>query len=275
MTMEVKRISVLGCGWLGKALALDLRGKGYIVKGSRRHVLEDDELKQCGVEMYRVDVQDVKTDYDSADFFNSDVLIINFPPGRTAEQTGKHVLQIKNLLPVLRRYDVKKTIFISSTSVYPDSNREVFEEDAENPEKPGGQALLRAEQMMMDEEGLQTTVIRFGGLIGYDRVPGKFLAGKKELKDGNAPVNLIHRDDAIAIIHRVLELNKFGVVYNAVCDAHPTRRQFYTRAAQKAGLALPEFREEADCRYKIVKNDKLKRELHFQFTFPDPTDVLV
>ena len=61
---------------------------------------------------------------------------------------------------------------------------------------------------MRECKKFNTTVIRFGGLIGYDRMPGKFLTGKKDLPNGDAPVNLIHRDDCVQIIYQIIKNEK-------------------------------------------------------------------
>ncbi|MFB6305982.1 MAG: SDR family NAD(P)-dependent oxidoreductase, partial [Flavobacteriales bacterium] len=73
---------------------------------------------------------------------------------------------------------------MSSTSVYPALNRTIRENDAKAPEKESGKALLNAEQLLNQETQWQTTVLRFCGLIGHNRHPGRFLTGKKSLSNG-------------------------------------------------------------------------------------------
>ena len=79
--------------------------------------------------------------------------------------------------------------------------------DLYEPSKPSGKALINFEKMLNECNEFMTTVIRFAGLFGYDRNPGRFLAGRKEVRNGEAPVNLIHRDDCINIIELVIEKN--------------------------------------------------------------------
>ncbi|WP_258929292.1 hypothetical protein [Flavobacterium davisii] len=50
------------------------------------------------------------------------------------------------------------------------------------PQKDSGKALLIVEKMLLNQIQFKTTIIRFSGLIGYDRMPWRFLAGKKEWK---------------------------------------------------------------------------------------------
>jgi nucleoside-diphosphate-sugar epimerase len=51
----------------------------------------------------------------------------------------------------------------------------------------------------------KTTILRFGGLIGEDRNPIRFLAGRENLENPDAPINLIHQTDCIGIILRIIE----------------------------------------------------------------------
>jgi nucleoside-diphosphate-sugar epimerase len=165
-------------------------------------------------------------------------------------------------------------IFVSSTSVYPDLNREVTEDDAKSPSKSSGRALINFENLLKQCSEFSTTVLRFAGLIGYDRKPGRFLSGKKKLSNGDAPVNLIHRDDCINIICKVIENDLWGKVYNACSDLHPKRRDYYISAAERLGIAPPEFAESEDLSFKIINSDRLKKDLKYTFLFPDPASIV-
>ena len=64
--------------------------------------------------------------------------------------------------------------FVSSTSVFQSQNKEVKEGDIGIPEKISGKALLTAESLFQKSDRFQTTIIRFGGLIGANRNPANF-----------------------------------------------------------------------------------------------------
>ena len=51
--------------------------------------------------------------------------------------------------------------------------------------------------MLMGHPGIDTTMIRFSGLIGYDRIPIKSIKRKKLVLNPDCPLNLIHRDDCV------------------------------------------------------------------------------
>jgi len=165
-------------------------------------------------------------------------------------------------------------LFVSSTSVYPDVNRDVFEYEDLKPEKGSGQALKIAEDLFREQTGFVTTIVRFGGLVGYDRLPGRFLASKKDVTNGNAPVNIIHRDDCIQIIDQIIKQNVWGETFNACADEHPLRKAYYTAAAIKAVLEPPVFLSSGEVFYKIVNSGKVKKQLNYKFKYPDPIKML-
>jgi nucleoside-diphosphate-sugar epimerase len=266
-------ISILGCGWLGLPLGEYLTGKGYAVKGSTRTRSELKVIKARGIEPFYLVLDPELRGEALDDFFNCGVLVVDFPPERRDDIAEYHTAQISALIGRIESSPVKYVLFASSTSVYPALNREVTEEDREPPVKPSGVALLKAESLFRESARFETTILRFGGLIGYDRMPGRFLAGKTGITGGGAPVNLIHRDDCVAIIHRVIERNLWGETLNACADKHPPRKEYYTAQARKLGLEPPGFADGGGGGFKIVKSEKLKRLLDYRFKYPDPSVI--
>jgi len=155
---------------------------------------------------------------------------------------------------------VGKILLISTTSVYPNVNRVVTEQDADvhNP-------ITQAERIVQDS-GIPATILRFGGLFGPGRHPGRFLAGKDAISGGNLPVNLIHMDDCIEIIKNIVDHNVWGHVFNACSDDHPARKEFYTKAAIALGLRPPIFSDDDHGGYKIVSSERLKTVLNYKFS---------
>jgi nucleoside-diphosphate-sugar epimerase len=122
----------------------------------------------------------------------------------------------------------------------------------------------------MDTPGLDTTVVRLGGLYGADRNPARFLAGRTDVARPEAPVNLIHRDDAVGAFLALIEQDVRGEVVNACADEHPTRREFYGRAARAMGLEPPTFDASDPATGKVVSSRKLTDRIGYQFRHPDP-----
>lgn len=267
--MQNESISILGCGWLGLPLAAELSSRGFPVKGSTTSEEHIPLLQEAGIEPYLLSLDPELEGDEVADFLQSDTLIINFPPERRDDIEEYHVLQFSSLIDAIRLSGIRHVLMVSSTSVYPALNREVVEEDALEPDSPSGRALLTVEEMLMQERGFQTTVLRFAGLVGYDRTPSNYLGRMKEITAPAQPMNLIHRDDCIAIMMEIIRLGQWGEVFNACSPVHPKRIDYYTKAAEKAGVHLPPAAG-GDAPFKIVSSRKLENAIGYTFLHPDP-----
>jgi nucleoside-diphosphate-sugar epimerase len=246
-----------------------------VVKGSVSSAEKQAPLLERGILPYQVTITDTEINSnDLPGFLTSEILVINFPPSRRPDILTYHPAQISQLIQAIKQSPVKHVLFVSSTSVYPDTNKEVFENETAPPTKDSGRALLLAEDLLLSQTAFTTTIIRFGGLIGYDRMPGRFLAGKKNVENGDAPINVIHQDDCIGLISALVAQQIWGDVFNAVADEHPTRHDFYTLAAAKAGLEIPTFATGKTTAYKIVNSDKIRQRLHYPFKYPNPLTLL-
>lgn len=269
-------ISILGCGWLGLPLAEELIANGHSVKGSTTTEDKLDVLSSKHIEPFLLSLDPELTCENSTEFFNSDLLILNVPPGRRRKNVIEfHSRQIKVVIEQLNESSIEQVIFASSTSVYPKQGGVMEEQDAQPGEatRSSGEALIKAEQMLTSQDQFETTIVRFGGLYGYDRHPANYLAGKKDVRGGNAPINLIHRDDCVNILIEIINQDIRAEVFNAVSDGHPPKNQYYKIIAEQAGLEPPSFLPDSGTDYKVVSNRKLKKMLDYQFTYPNPLDV--
>lgn len=263
------KISVLGCGWLGFPLAQQLIKKGHSVKGATTSPEKLKKLEAEYIEPFLIRfTPQLENPEDVKPFWESEVLILNIPPGRKRDNVVDfHTRQIRSVENAVSHSSIKFVVFVSSTSVYPKLPGAVNETDAV-PGKAGrdsGNALLKAERMLMENNTFETTVVRFGGLTGKDRNPVKHFAGRKDLSRGNAPVNMIHQNDCIAIIAQIIEEKITNEIFNAVSDEHPTREKYYTQASKNLGLEPPTFLEDNEKKHKLVNNEKLKSHLGYAF----------
>lgn len=273
--MKKETISILGCGWLGLPLARALVCEGYRVKGSTTREEKLEMLRDAGIEPFIIRLDPEACGDDITDFFQSDILVVNIPPERRDDILEYHTGQFSSLIDALGQSTVRSVLFVSSTSVYPSCSREVTEDDSVDPESVSGQALLLAEEMMMSESGFQTTVVRFGGLIGYDRDPANYLRQMKEITAPDQPVNLIHRDDCVRIIMEIIRLEQWGEVFNACAPEHPMKLEYYAKAAEYAGTELPpSAKSSGPSPFKLVNSSKLVNALQYRFLYPDPLSAI-
>ena len=269
----MNKISILGCGWLGLPLAKRLIQKGNSINGSTTSENKLSILKDVGIKPFLVALESESISEAIIDFLaESEILIIDIPPklrgnnAETSHSTRKvFVEKIENLIPFIAKSTIKKVLFVSSTSVYGDQNDLITEETNPNPETESGKQLLLAEAILQENQNFETTILRFGGLIGEDRHPVKFLAGKENLENPDAPVNLIHQNDCINIIEQIILQSKWNEVFNAVAPFHPTREDYYTQKAKEQNLILPKFSTEKSNIKKIISSEKIENILNYQF----------
>ena len=268
----MKTVSVIGCGWLGLPLGEALLADGYAVRGSTTRPEKLAQLQAAGIEGRQLKLLPDGIEGDPGPLLGSETLILNTPPGRRREGVPLYAAEVGQLLARLPGSAVQRLLFVSSTSVYGEGRGEVDEETVLSPVRGTGKALVEAEAAVR-ATGLAVTVLRPGGLVGGDRQPGRFLAGKTGLANGAAPVNLVHRDDLIAVIRAVLAQAVWGETFNVVADRHPSRAEFYPAAARALGLEPPTFAPEPGDG-KRIRNERLKARLGFQFRYPDPMGML-
>jgi nucleoside-diphosphate-sugar epimerase len=256
-------VSILGCGWYGEALGLSLVQKGINVKGSVTSAEKLGTLFSLGILPYPALFNADSESFDPG-FFKCEVMVISIPPKFRQGETDAYIPKIQRIIQTILQYQIKKVIYISSTAVYGDSNSEVNELTDPQPDNPQGAILLEAEKLFQAETTFKTTIIRFGGLIGDDRDPGRFFAGKTAIPNGRAPVNLIHLQDCVGITGAVLQNNAFGYLFNACSPQHPHKADFYREASLRAGFPAPQFIDELT-NWKIVSSVNLTAVLHYKF----------
>jgi len=256
-------ISILGCGWYGLALAKAYIADEAMVKGSTTSAEKLALLEAEGIAPYLIDLAE-EISINHRDFFTCDMLVIAIPPKSRSGEGEAYVVKMQHVVDAINKYEVKKVILISSTGVYADLNREVTEQTDPQPNTPSGQILLQAEEIFRQQITLKTTIIRFGGLIGPGRDPGRFFAEKKDIANGLAPINLIHLYDCIGITKAIITQGVFSQTINACTPHHPTRLDFYTQAAAKAGLVRPEFIPELK-EWKIINSVAVGESLQYAY----------
>ncbi|HUH73041.1 MAG TPA: hypothetical protein VLZ75_01415 [Chitinophagales bacterium] len=251
-----QRISILGCGWLGMPLAIELINKGHIIKGSTTSENRLSQLESNEIQAFLIDIGNKSLDL--SDFLCSDVLIIAI--------TSKNIEDYKNLIAKIEQSEVRKVIFISSTSVYPSTNG-IVNEETPTINSP----LAEIEQLFISNSIFESAIIRFGGLFGGDRQPGNFIKSGK-LKNPEGYVNLIHREDCIRIIEQIILKNTWNEVLNACSDSHPMRKEFYLKELKKLGKTNLILDEHSDNTYKIVSSQKSKDVLNYEFKYDNLMD---
>ncbi len=239
-------ISILGCGWLGLPLARQLVQQGHQIKGSTTSQEKIEVMKSIGIIPYLIKLTEEEPQW--VDFLKTDVLVITIPI--------KEIKPFKYLIKTLA--STVKIIYTSSTAIYLPSKEPINEKNALDTQHP----LLAIEQVIRNS-GNPSTIIRLAGLFDQRRHPGRWFANKV-LTHPNGPVNLIHLDDCLGIIEKIITHQVWNEIFNACTNEHPSRKDFYSRASRALGSPPPQINEQKTS-IKIIDNRWIKKKLDFSF----------
>ena len=279
-----KSVGIIGCGWLGIALAKKLIAASDNVLATTAHTESSDKLSADSIPSHPLSLPSQLSTIALAKtpIFSMSQLVICLPP-RIKSGQSDYPDKIKQIVAAAEIAKVEHIILISSTAVYGGLSGKVDEASQLNFSAPKVQIMHDAEQAVLNFSQY-ANVIRLAGLVGPNRHPGRFLSSsntnklndKKLLANPFATVNLIHQTDAVSLINTVLnsadkqQFNKD--VFNGVSNTHVSRKDFYQAAAQALNLAVPEFVDEQDSSHgmsKEVLGDKAVNQLKVSFVYND------
>ena len=239
-------ISILGCGWLGLPLARQLVQQGHQIKGSTTSQQKMKVMKSIGIIPYLIKLTEEEPQW--VDFLQTDVLVIAIPLKEI--KPFEHL--IKNLPSTV------KVIYTSSTAVYLPSKEPINEKNTLDTQHP----FSVIEQVIRNSEN-PSTIIRLAGLFDQRRHPGRWFANKV-LKNPNGLVNLIHLNDCLGIIEKIITYQVWNEIFNACANEHPSRKDFYSRASKALGSPPPQINKQKTS-IKIIDNRWIKKKLNFSF----------
>lgn len=268
----MKKVSIIGLGWLGEAAAMVMQKQGYRVIGSSTRPEKVELLREKGLDAvhFVLDPEPKGTDYPR--LFDSEILVVTLPPRSRQGDGEAYLQQLASLRDLVANSAVKQVLFISSTGIYPNANKEVpYSEEEKISENTAGNAILyRAEVLMGTSPIYDLTVLRMGGLMGEDRIPGIYFAGKEQVV-GHTRVNFIHQVDAAGMIAWVIKQGLWNQIFNGVAPQHPLRREVYRHNASAMGIPLPaSFQDASDEEVgRLISSEKIIS-TGFTFEYPDP-----
>ncbi len=261
-------VAVVGCGWLGLPLSQNLLSAGYRVYGTTTSAEKLPVLRSAGIEAtvlrlplgdFRQNLIDPLHAQDDL-LWTADQLVLDVPPGRGPNALREYPGAVLSAVLAYRRnMPSGRIVFCSSTGVYGDLAGTVDEDTPLRSAEPRAMMLALAESQIQSQSQRPHVVLRLAGLYGGDRHPGRYLAGRRDLIDGDAPTNLVHRDQVIATIRRYLDAPFWtSALENVVEDDHRTRRERYTAFAKTEGLPAPHFLP-GGARGKVVTSKRRPR----------------
>jgi len=272
----MKRVAIVGLGWLGMPLALSLLARGYQVTGSKTTADGVEAARMCGIDSYLLQLQPTLSceaeDLDA--LLNVDALVVTLPARRSGEGDNFYFQAVQEIIDSALVHGIPHIIFTSSTSVYGDGEGTMTEAHPLHPVTASGRVLRDLESWMHSLPGTRVDILRLAGLVGPERHPGRFLANKTEVANGQSAVNLVHLEDVVAAISLLLQASSEGRTYNLCAPGHPKRAVFYPQMARELGLKAPEFAQHSEGgEGKVIDGSLICRELGFDYQYPDPLNM--
>ncbi len=269
----MKKVAIVGLGWLGMPLAMSLSARGWQVTGSKTTLDGVEAARMSGIDSFQLQLTpELVCDSDDLDeLLDVDALVITLPARRTGEGDDFYLQAVQEIVDSALAHNIPRIIFTSSTSVYGEKEGTVRETSPLEPVTASGRVLKELETWLHDLPGTSVDILRLAGLVGPERHPGRFLAGKTDVANGAHGVNLVHLEDVISAITLLLQAPKGGHIYNLCAPDHPTRAEFYSLMARQMNLDAPVFRTEAQNGHgKLVDGNRICNELGFEYQYPNP-----
>ncbi len=274
------RALVVGCGFLGEAVADRLHAAGGEVTGWTHSPESASAL--AGRKPYAVEAHDITDGNDvNRAQVPADVVFQCVAPGRGGGADAYRQVYLGGARALRAAFPAARFVYTGSTSVYAQTDSGWVDEGSPaEPDRETGRVLLETERVVLNQGG---SVARLAGLYGPGRsvLLKKFLAGEAVIEgDGGRWLNQIHRDDAAdALVSLAQPDAPRGVVFNVVDDTPLTQLALYQGLSERLGRPLPPYgmpdlSRKRGWTSKRVSNARLKAATGWAPRFPSYFDAL-
>ena len=269
---EQRRVLIVGAGYVGSRLGVDLVGHGSEVWVTSRSDERLASLSRYGLRAVRLDLAHPAT----SPCWNTefDAVVYAVAPGRD----GNAELGFRDgIARVLEHLPTAPARFVhlSSTGVYPQQRGEAVDETSDANPTERRHALIRAGEELALRSVPGAMVLRLAGLYGTERSPLEWLerpAMRERLaqRAGDAWMNWLRVEDAVRAIRLALAQGAGGEIYNVTDGTPVLRRDFFAYAAELNGHDALSFAEtqDTDDRGKRCSTKKAQLELGYVPLFP-------
>ncbi|KAA0891270.1 SDR family oxidoreductase [Oryzomonas rubra] len=234
----MKKLFIIGCGYIGRRVARLARDAGYGTTCLVRSAEHGEALEQSGFGTMVATLDDPAGIRLPDATAGGVVLYCVPPPGG-----GLFDTRARNFCATLAASPPAKIVYLGATSVYSETNGGVVTESSPTaPASAMGKRRLDAEATFRAfgaAHGTAVVILRISGIYGPGRLPLMQISqGQPLLKEEESgPSNRIHADDLAQVCLAAVEKGENGAIFN-VSDGHPTSMTSYFNAAADA-LGMP------------------------------------
>ncbi len=194
---------MIGCGEIGNELGRQFDSQYYQLAGLRRNTAALD----ARVGALAGDYTDAQSLRSALVQYKPDCLILTLTPSEYSEQgyRSRYTVGVENTLLAMRTHCPKHLFFVSSTSVYAQSNGEwVDESSATQPSGFSGRVMLDCEARLLSAD-VPATMLRCGGIYGGHSQGLLERVRQGRLSESEAYSNRIHLQDCASAITHLVE----------------------------------------------------------------------
>ena len=181
------RVLIVGCGYVGLPLGVELVRQRHEVFGVRRSAEAAEQLKASGIHPLVADVSRPETLRSLPAGFDWVVNLVSSDKGGACEYRAVYLEGTKNLIDWLAPTPPRKFVYTSSTGVYGQTDgSQVKETSPTEPAVETAQILVQTEKLLLEawqQRKFPAVILRVAGIYGPER-------GHSDLKNlGDETVN--------------------------------------------------------------------------------------
>ncbi|WP_407483877.1 NAD(P)-binding domain-containing protein [Elizabethkingia meningoseptica] len=245
----MKRLAIIGYGWLGRHIAHYFSGKYHIYKVNRKEENENTDTHFC------IDFDTQEPVETNTAINHADIIIICLPFSQRTDRT-QLTIRFNRLSRYIGKYNGQ--IFLtSSTGIYPLDKKLIDETTYHDTDLIPN--LIQVENQMK-ESYPQINILRLGGLMGADRKLSNY-----SVKDTDQVVNHVHYADVCRAIETLINRKVAAELYNIVAPKHPSKQEVISFQKNEPYTATPRSEDQ-----RVISSEKIQTEQNFIFKKPDP-----
>ncbi|MCL1670649.1 hypothetical protein [Elizabethkingia ursingii] len=247
--LYMKKLAIIGYGWLGKRLA------DYFSDRYKIYTINRSSNSEIGSLHFNIDFDSDEILENNPDINLADAIIICLP---FSQRTALEILtqRFNRVSQYIGNYS--SPIFLtSSTGIYPQDQKDIDETTYTDSELSANMVFI---ENLIKKSFPQVNILRLGGLMGDNRQLKNY-----KITDPEQVVNHIHYHDICRVIETMINKNVSSGIFNIVAPQHPTKEEVISMQNNQVCKTVSEIRQQ-----RIISSEKSEKVLNFTYEKPDP-----